>query len=354
MNCFRWVQGLAVVLILVAAGPAVAESTGEEVAAALAAAPPSLPMTEARLEALTALDAFIAHPQSQDDPAVIAFYREAVDRGLDKLENERVTSGIRVFQFYSSSVVVQTPETVFAFDLDTGPNDGLDQKSADEGEPFHLTDAQVARLAKLVDYVFLTHLHLDHCDWQITDALMAEGKTVVVNPEHKEMWKDQPWAEKLVLLEQTIDEPNEVGPLKVHVLFDRQWGRDVRHSSGAQCDCYVITTPGGLTVMNKGDINCGLQLFGWLNLLKLNGVEIDVVTGSTIFWRGVDITAEWNALLDNPIWLPGHTWEFGHRRGQAVGNSIPFVKAFHLVNEPTGSDLVQPLSWGEWIDIDVK
>lgn len=352
MNRFRFGHVVWIFVLLVGAGTAWAEPQGDKIAADLAAAPPSIPMTEAREKALAALDAFIGRPKSENDPALIAYYQAAIDRGLDKLENDRVTSGVRIFQLYSSSLIIQTPETIFAFDLDQGPNEVADKTPAQAGVPFHMTNAQVSRIAKLVDYQFITHAHLDHCDYQLTRDLLAAGKTVIVTPETKsDLWKNQPWVDKLKTLDQTVKTPNEVGPLKVDVLWDRQWGKSPRHTSGLQCDCYVITTPGGVTIMNKGDINCGLQLYGWLNLLKERGQKIDVVVGSTLFWRGVDITPEWNALL-KPLWLPGHNWEFGHRGDtQPVGNCGTYVGAWRRFKQVAGPDKVQSLSWGEWIDV---
>jgi len=349
MNCFRHAWTLCALVLLV--GVVRAESQGEKIAADLNAAPPSVPMTEAREKALGALDAFIGRPMSEKDPALVAYYQAAIDRALDKLESDRVASGIRILQLYSSAYIIQTPETVFAFDLDQGPNEEIAQTPAQEDVPFRMTNSQVSRIAKLVEYTFLTHAHRDHCDFQLTRALMAAGKTVIANPENVEIWKDQPWAEKIVTLPQTTTQPNEVGPLKVDVLWDRQWGRDPRHSSGMQCDCYVITTPGGVTVMNKGDINCGLQLYGWLNLLKNRGQKIDVVVGSTLFWRGVELTPEWNALI-KPLWLPGNNWEFGHRKDTLpVGNCGTYLGSWNRLKEIAGPDKVQSLSWGEWIDI---
>jgi L-ascorbate metabolism protein UlaG (beta-lactamase superfamily) len=307
-------------------------------------------MTAARQQALAGVDAFIARPDSEQLEDLIAYYQAAVDRVLDTLQKERVASGVRIFQLYSSSVIVQTPETVFAFDLDQGPNQHLNQTPAEEGVAFRMNDAQLTRLASLVDYVFVTHEHSDHVDLQLTKALLDAGKTVIVTDSNKAMWKDLPWAEKLTVLEQTVKTPLEVGPLKVDVLRDHQWGKS-SHVSGTPCNAFVVTTPGGLTVMTKGDINCGLQLYGWLNLLKQRGQRVDVVVGSLLFWRGVDTLAQWDALF-SPLWLPGHAWEFEHRKaGLPQGNCTSFMQAWQATRDVSHSEKVQVLSWGEWIDV---
>ncbi len=373
----RWwlARVVCVMVVLVGARVASADAEGDAIAAALDKARPVVPMTEARREALRALDAWIARPSSERLEPVIAYYQAAVDRALDTLEKERVKSGLRIFQLYSSSVIVQTPETVFAFDLDQGIHTRAMARASDaasEGEKkvmtagaaksersagsrpsFYLTEAQVARVAALVDYSFHTHEHDDHIDLELTQALLAKGKTVVVTESNKENWKSFPWAAKLTVLDQTVKEPIQVGPLKVDVLRDFQWN-NYMHTSGMPCNAYVVTTPGGLAVMTKGDINCGLQLLGWLSLLKNRGQRIDVVTGSVIFWRGVHVPAEWDALF-KPLWLPGHCWEFGHRRkDQRKGNCLSFELSWCWARDVAGPERTQVLSWGEWIDVPAR
>ena len=337
------IVGVWVAFWLVGAVGARADGEGDAIAAALAAAKPAVPMTEARENALTALDSFLGQPKSKVAPSCIAYYQAAVDRALDQLEREKVASGVRIFQLYSSSIIVQTPETVFAFDLDQGPNEDMNKTPAEEGMPFCLTDAQIARIAKLVTYSFHTHEHSDHVDFQLTQALLDAGKTVIVTESHKTMWKRYPWAEKLMVLAQTVKAPIQIGPLKVDVLWDHQWGQ-AAHNSGTPCDAFVIQTPGGVTVMTKGDVNCGLQLLGWLNILTQRGVHVDVVVGSQVFWKGVNTFAEWNALL-KPLWLPGHAYEFEHRV------PLTYVGAWEAARRESGSENVQVLSWGEWIDV---
>jgi L-ascorbate metabolism protein UlaG (beta-lactamase superfamily) len=343
----RWV---CVVMLLVGADAAAADRQGDAIAAALDAARPALPMTDARAKALQDLDAWIARPGSEHMQPVVDYYQAAVDRALKTLEQERIASGVRIFQLYSSSVVVQTPETVFAFDLTLGGGRPFGGSASEQQAWVHMNDAQVARLAKLVDYSFHTHEHGDHVNASITEALLKAGKAVIVTKSNKVGWSSQPWGEKLTALNQTVKTPVSVGPLRVDVLWDHQWGSE-EHTSGTPCNAYVITTPRGMTVMSKGDINCGLQLYGWLSLLKQRGQRVDVIVGSPIFWRGVDTMAQWNALF-SPLWLPGHTWEFGHRRSdQPQGNCMAFVQSWKLVRDATGSEKVQPLSWGEWIDV---
>jgi L-ascorbate metabolism protein UlaG (beta-lactamase superfamily) len=343
-------QSVWTFVLLAGASTAAADSEGDAIAAALAAARPSLPMAPARLEALKRLDAWIARPRSERTEPCIAYYQAAVDRALDALEHQRVASGVRIFQLYSSSVIVQTPETVFAFDLAQGPPRHADETSGNKGMEFRMTDLQIARLVKLIAYSFHTHEHGDHIDAQLAKSLLAAGKTVIVTENNKKRWQEQPWADKLTVLKQTIKAPVDVGPLKVDVLCDHQWNNTM-HTSGTPCNAFVVTTPGGVAVMTKGDINCGLQLYGWLSLLKQRGQRVDVVVGSSIFWKGVGTLAGWNALFE-PLWLPGHNWEFTHRgENEATGNCGRYALSWRLVQSATRIHKAQVLSWGEWLDV---
>lgn len=308
--------------------------------------PPAREHTEARQEALKALDERLMQPDSERAQDVIAYYHRAINRALDVLESERPARGIRLFQLYSSSVIVQTPETVFAIDLDQGPHDNRSRAGAEDGAEFGLTPEHIARLARLVDIAFHTHEHDDHIDYEITKALCENGKTVVVTASNKRRCQDEPWAGKLVVLEQTVAQPHTVGVLTVDVLHDYQWDNE-EHTSGTPCNAYLITTPGGTSVLSKGDINCGLRLYGWLQILAANGRHVDLITGSPGFWRGVNTAREIDALF-SPVWAIGHVWEFTHRAagkpGGATGTyTANLLMTRHLIQK--GAPIV--LSWGE-------
>ncbi len=317
---------------------------------ALLEAPPATPPTTAREAALKALDEWIGQPNSEHGEACVAYYRRAVNHALDLLEKERPERGMRIFQLYSSSVIVQTPSAVIGIDLDQGPNENLRQTPQEEGTPFCMTDEQVARLADLVDYAFHTHEHGDHMDCQIVKALLDRGKTVIGTEGIRALWADEPWAEAILTPPQTMGKGWKVGDLQVNVLWDRQWS-DETHEEGTQNNAYLIALPEDLTVFVKGDVNCGLRLLGWLHLLAEQGCVMDVMVGSAIYWRGPNVAKQIDAL-HGPLLLPGHTWEFGHRRaGEARGNAMGFWQAYMMVRAAAKRGGAVSLSWGEFIDI---
>jgi hypothetical protein len=312
--------------------------------------PPSLSHMEARNDALKALDKRLMEPDSELAPDVIAYYQRAVDRVLDTLASERVEKGLRLFQLYSSSVIVQTPETVFAIDLDQGPNKNMSMTASDEGTGFRMKPEQLERLVRLVHISFHTHEHYDHVDFELARAFCNAGKTVVVTESNKERWKDEPWAEKLVTLNQTIDKPEPVGNLAVDVLWDHQWNNE-EHTSGTPCNAYLITTPGGMSVLSKGDINCGLRLYGWLSIMVENGRHVDLITGTPLFWRGVNNARAIDALL-KPVWAIGHVWEFTHRSpGESGGATGTYTANFMMTKHQFQKGTPVVLSWGEYLDL---
>ena len=334
--------------MLLSAGWAGAD-TGEAIWKGLLDSPPSLHGSKARDAAVGTLDKWLEQPKSEQLPECVAYYRRAVDRVIHLLQTERPKKRVRIFQLYSSSVIVQTPSCVFAIDLDQGPNENLRQTPEEEGVAFCMTDGQVGALADLIDYSFHTHEHADHIDYAISKALLARGKTLIAPESAKQPWTGESWADKIVTPPQTLGEGTRIGNLVVDVLWDHQWNNDA-HSSGTPCNAYLITTPEGVAVATKGDINCALQFYGWLHVLKEKGRKIDFMVGSPIYWHGVSLIPEIDALF-KPVWLPGHNWEFVHRKpGEARGHISTYTLSAALLRNACRQGHSAVLSWGEYLD----
>jgi hypothetical protein len=145
-----------------------------DVEAALQAHPPTLAASEARAKIAASLDRIVnvrvQDKMTDEDRArlqpIAEFYRRQVDRGLDALERTRVTNGVHVFKFYSSSIVFKSAEGVVAVDFAQGPiNNGGEPELRDTRRTgFSLTPAQRDRLARLIDVSLITHRHHDQAD----------------------------------------------------------------------------------------------------------------------------------------------------------------------------------------------
>ena len=122
---------------------------------------------------------------------LIAFYRRRVDVGLDRLAKTKVTRGVHVFKFYSSSYVLRSKDGTVLLDFAQGPIMGTDGDPA-QADPlrtgFHWTPAQRRRLAKQVDVSMITHRHFDHRDYSLSKLLLDAGKPVIGPAQVKREW----------------------------------------------------------------------------------------------------------------------------------------------------------------------
>jgi L-ascorbate metabolism protein UlaG (beta-lactamase superfamily) len=119
------------------------------------------------------------------------FYLRRIDIGLAKLESTRVTTGVHVFKFYSSSYVFRTAAGTVAVDFCQGPvnNAGEPEKRDEYGSGFYLRPDQRNRLARQVDVFLITHRHHDHADFSLARRLIEQGKRVVGPAQLKTQWK---------------------------------------------------------------------------------------------------------------------------------------------------------------------
>lgn len=178
---------------------------------ALEAYPPRFEYGSQRLHIMESLDRIIDFSVSEGYEAnsdqvqrlneIVAFYRKRVDAGLQALEQTKVSEGVHVFKFYSSSIILKSADGVIAIDFAQGPvgNDYKQGSVANEGEPetsdffktgFYLTIEQRDRLANLVDVYIITHPHQDHADYSLAKRLIKSGKPVIGPEQLKYKWED--------------------------------------------------------------------------------------------------------------------------------------------------------------------
>jgi len=324
----------------------------DDVAEALCATLPSVDNHDERAQILKALDGFLEQPNSERSPKVALYYQGMVDRALDEIETLEVTEGVAIWKLYSSSFVIKTPQITFAGDLDEGPNKDSgnpDRRSGLDGITFHMTPQQRARLAKLVDVSFHTHRHHDHVNYPITQELVKAGKTVIVPPDIRKMWENEPFADGLTTIGESPEMTRRFGPLQVQVLASRQW-MAVDHTSACPCNAYLVTTDNGVSILFKGDINDGKDILPWLQGLKAREQTIDLYIGHVSFWWGDDALMPITRLFD-PFIIPGHEYEFTHRkRGEPGSGTGSYTSRIARFRAPLGRGKGIVLSWGERFD----
>lgn len=177
--------------------------TWDQIGRAMEAYPPAFDHGDRRLKIMQSMDRLISfsvkHVPDEERlklkpklEAMVEFYRRRVDRGLAALERTRVTEGVHVFKFYSSSVILKSAGGTVSLDFCQGPvnNGGEPEESDVYGSGFYLTPEQRDRLARLVDVALITHRHHDHADYSLARRLVGAGKPVVGPAQLKTHWPE--------------------------------------------------------------------------------------------------------------------------------------------------------------------
>ena len=341
---FRWLWTIAVVAV----GEPIPR-TLHDVRTGLLAKPVTATADDRRHSLLVSLDRILEQPDSERSDEVAAYYRGMVDHALAEIAAAKVDEGVLVWKLYSSAFVVKTPKAVFGIDLDEGPNSNSgnpDQVAGLAGIKLHMTAKQRRALAKLVDVSFHTHRHHDHVNYQITEALVKEGKAVVVPEDIRSMWRDEPFVRKLTVLKPGAGHKHRVGELDVEVLGSRQWmSRD--HRVECPCNAYLVTTDNGINILSKGDINDGEEILPWLRQIKARGEGIDLYVSSLFFWSGKDAFPQIQRMFD-PFLIPGHEYEFTHRKpGEPGSGTGSYASLWRRFSRSIDRGKCAVLSWGE-------
>jgi len=88
-------------------------------------------------------------------------------------------------------------------------------------------------------------------------------------------------------------------------------------------------------------------------MMVARGRHVDLMVGGPSYWRGVNCAREIDALL-SPLWAPGHSWEFTHRKeGEPRGSCQTFTGMYRWVKPKAETGQTVALTWGEYIDLPV-
>jgi L-ascorbate metabolism protein UlaG (beta-lactamase superfamily) len=324
-----------------------------EIERALRAYPPSPEAWDARRQIAASLDRHVRvqvkDGLTDEDRAALAplrdFYRRRVDEGLDRLERARVTEGVRVFKFYSSSVVLKSAEGTVAVDFAQGPvNNGGEPEARDARRMgFYWTPEQRERLARLVDVSLITHRHHDHSDYSTARLLLERGKAVVAPAQLKKIWKDL--ADRLTVPD--YGRPQKVGPVELYTMLGCQYSRNrpegtvrvgVPNAENPEADSETVVylfRLGGLVFMQAGENHVPVD--DWFRKGAELGFSPDVRMSVGQFQGARSADAR---LKERPpcLTLPVHEYEMTHEGG---GNRM----SPHFRGKATGR--VLPLFWGE-------
>jgi hypothetical protein len=354
------------------AGPALAAGvtiTGtmneKEVEQALLAYPPSAQNVAERALIAQSMDKLVRFAVKRDitDEQVEQLrplrdlYLRQVDRGLDELEKSEVGDGVRIFKFYSSSVILKSRDGVVAIDFQQGPhltaNTNIstpDPVAARTG--FHWSPEQLQRLAKIVDVSLITHEHADHADSDLSRLLLSQGKTVVLPQQLKTQWAEL--GGNMVV--PTYGTAQRFGPVEIQTAVGAQYMQNDKATSGGDGEVtgfpsadpsiqdaetvVYLARVGDLVFLQAAENNVPVD--AWLRKSIAEGFRPDVKM-SVGARQGARAIGEVLKETGPVFFLPIHEYEMGH--GGGGNRTSGYYEGAR--GKAIGQGMMMPLFWGE-------
>lgn len=333
----------------------------DEIDRAMEDYPPSFEHGQERLKILQSMDNLIRysvkHVSDEDRPRLkpwleemVPFYRRRVDRGLDALETTRVDRGVRLFKFYSSSVILKSAQGTVSLDFCQGPvnNSGEPEEADIYQSGFYLTPEQRDRLAAQVDVALMTHRHHDHADFSLARRLAAADKPVIGPAQLKTHWPDL--AGGITVPEyETVE---RFGPCEIFTQFGYQFatsrtGPDgqrygMHHPDGPERSSETVrylVRLGGITFLQSAESHT--EAYDWLQKADSLGWHVDVLFKPGQYQGGRSVMRYLKGR--DYFQVPIHEYELMHHNG---GN-----RTAHLLEGGNRNAFDRrrsmPLLWGE-------
>jgi len=350
------------------------DMTLSQVEQAMKIYPPSFEHGEQRLQIMESLDKIInfsvsdnfsVNPESvrmgyaQRLKEIVTFYRKRVDEGLEALEKTRVTEGVRVFKFYSSSVILKSADGTIAIDFAQGPIGNDYKQRSDEGEPepldylktgFYLTQEQRDRLANLVDVYLITHQHQDHADYYLAKHMIQAGKPVVGTEQLKYIWEDLSTG----IIVPDFEKIQKYFPCEIFTQLGKQYApAQIKTEKGEKFAIpsndpsrYVesiryLVKIAGITFLQSAEMHT--EGYEWLEKAANFGWKVDVIFSAGSYQGERSVL---KFLRDKQIQyfrLPIHEYEITHPNGGK--RMAPLLKGDN--REAFDQKKLMPLIWGE-------
>ena len=288
--------------------------------------PPQHPEPLERTLALYLLDALLHEVYAPQRMPVQEFLQKRIENMAVELENIKVKEGAFIWKLYSHSFVVRTREVTVGFDL---------IRPAIRFENFYTdTKAEMERIIRQCDILFVSHEHTDHADEWVALQFIAQGKPVVVPPG---VFKDQPFYGKLLIPDRD--------PKKLHNLSYQDGKKALKvviyPGHQANHDMYnnvpVIYTPDGLCISHTGDQNIrdnNPQDTVWIHDIK-NHHKVDVLM------YGVYMPHPLIKGFDPKLVIAGHENEMGH----GIHSRFPYWRVHDRLKTLPYPYVI--LTWGE-------
>jgi len=292
--------------------------TWNEIDAALERHPATFGNTQARAPVFAAIDGQITDRYTEHRPDLVAMYRRRIDRALDRMESGTVTGGVRLWKFYSCSVVLQSSDGFVAVDFCEGPaaGDEVPERGEVAALDFYWRPDQRARLADLVDVSLITHANRDHFDVGLSEMLAERGKTIVAPQRLKDSWTPRGLGRHVSVPE--YDTVQQVGPCEILTYDGVQFGGPYEPGTWRtpykrrEDDCptvvYLIRM-GGVVFLHCAENY--ERIDGWLARCTERGWEADVLFQPGMGWCPASVAAACPHVFDFRV----HDLEMTHTGG---------------------------------------
>jgi L-ascorbate metabolism protein UlaG (beta-lactamase superfamily) len=357
---FRGVAMLVALTLATLAADVPSSMSLEEIESALRQHPPGWNDGAARGAILAALDqqvtVQIRTGWTDEEKARVRllhdFYLRRMDEALAVLEQTRVTTGVHVFKFYSSSFVYRTAQGTVAVDFCQGPINNADEpERVDQyGSGFYLRPDQRDRLARQIDVSLITHRHHDHADYSLARRMVAQGKPVIGPAQLKAQWRAL--ADGLTV--PTYGSAQKFGSVEIFTMLGAQYAtseptgvgterRGIPTLANPAADSETVVylfRLGGITFLTGAENHVPGQ--AWLREGMRLGFTPRVRLALGQYQGERDLVAVLNTLP--PIFrLPLHEYELLHDNG---GNRLgPLLQGRNLAEYEARR--LMPLVWGE-------
>ena len=285
--------------------------------------PPAVNINREREMALLMIDAVTHEPAPLDNPAVLDFLSNRINRVADDLNKPiKGRKSLRIYKLYNCGTLFRTKDLTVAVDIN-----GRDGKL--------IPDEMMEMIVDKVDILFYTHNHSDHIDHHVRDLCHKKGIPIYATDEifKNDIMVNHIWKEGL----HTFDVELAKGRLTVNVLPG--------HQDDVQNNIWIVTLPNGKVIGATGDQwkSSGDDL-KWLKDIHLNLPKIDVLALDCWIHDYDEHVAAFNPRLivsqhENEIGAHGidhreSYWMTMFKNSRVYRSATPWVL----------------MTWGEWYD----
>ncbi len=277
----------------------------DSVQAILSEYPPAIPEARERGLAKMLMDGVMHDRYAAFRKPVREFFRDRVDKVIRELEKTRVDSGAVIWKIYNMGFIVRTGSVTLAFDLVTGASSGSGR--------FEMSSADLDRLVRQCDVLFISHRHEDHAEKRVAGRFIDLGKPVVAPPQ---VWEGEKISKKIIHPDRIAGKLQQLplpgGKILGIIIYPGHQMEKV------DMNVVLARTPEGISVAHLGDqLNEGnfMEDFAWIdNVAKTQDVDIMMPNCWT---NDIDRIVRG---FDPRLVLPGHELELGH----SLWDRVPF------------------------------